>query len=388
MIDFSEKTFSNILRNQLARVPNTIDKRETSLINTALSPESWYIEGLYLELAKLQANGAALTAVGQALDYKVAERGIVRRQATCAIREGVFNMQVPIGARFSTVNGTESLIYAVTKQNGAQEDGYYHCELTCETAGVIGNGYTGQLLAISFISDLSYAQLTSIIINGSDVEEDDSLRQRYVNSLKPESFAGNIAYYKETLLQDDRVGAVQVYPVWQGGGTVKCSVLDSSYNVATEELITQLQEYICPMNPDDNQPTENGVGKAPIGAKVNIATATNLPIRVNITLKLAAGVTSTSVKPKIEQTIEEYFCTIRKAWDNITISNGNISYIVNIYLSRILTAVMEIAEVINVTDITLTDVNSDMEYTTDINLIETGEIQQIPIFAGVVINGS
>ena len=64
MIDFSNKTYTNILNAQLNRVPDTIDKREGSMIQTALGPESWYIEGLYLDLDSVQKNAYAETAGG------------------------------------------------------------------------------------------------------------------------------------------------------------------------------------------------------------------------------------------------------------------------------------------------------------------------------------
>jgi uncharacterized phage protein gp47/JayE len=381
MINFSEQTFYNILARQLARVPNTIDKRETSLIQTALGPESWEIEGLYMALAELQSNGAALSAVGQALDYKAAERGVTRNRATYTIREGVFDAQAPMSARFKTINGSDSLTYYVTKQLGAQQDGYYHCELTCETAGISGNGYTGKLLPITFIASLSYAQLTAIIISGSDEEDDVSLRQRYLDSLKAESFAGNISYYRDILLQQDNVGAVQVYPVWQGGGTVKCSILDSNFNMATAALIEKIQNIICPVNIDDDKPTQNGIGEAPIGASVTIGTADELPIIVSMTIELVTGITVATVQSRIEQAIQDYFLLIRRAWDKITVSNSAVIYLANIYISRILSAVMEIDEVINVTDILLNGNPADL------TLVETGASQQIPKLTGVSVNG-
>ena len=36
MIDFSGKTYANILSDQLSRVPDDLDKREGSIIQTAL----------------------------------------------------------------------------------------------------------------------------------------------------------------------------------------------------------------------------------------------------------------------------------------------------------------------------------------------------------------
>ena len=76
MIDFSKKTYKNILAEQLKQVPEEFDKREKSIIQTALGPESWYLEGFYLDLDNIQKNAHARTAKGNSLDLKAEERGI------------------------------------------------------------------------------------------------------------------------------------------------------------------------------------------------------------------------------------------------------------------------------------------------------------------------
>ena len=86
MIDFSGYTAKAIEKAMLGRVSNSLDKREGSLIQTAIGPAAWYIEGMYMVLDQLQQNAFASTAVGQALDYKALERGIMRKGATLAVR--------------------------------------------------------------------------------------------------------------------------------------------------------------------------------------------------------------------------------------------------------------------------------------------------------------
>ena len=50
MIDLSKKTYRNILQAQLGRVPNSLDKREGSMIQTALGAGAYSLEEFYLEL--------------------------------------------------------------------------------------------------------------------------------------------------------------------------------------------------------------------------------------------------------------------------------------------------------------------------------------------------
>ena len=62
MIDFTtNKSYADILAAMLSQVDNSLDKRQGSLIQTALGPGAWYLEGLYMDLANLQKNGIAST---------------------------------------------------------------------------------------------------------------------------------------------------------------------------------------------------------------------------------------------------------------------------------------------------------------------------------------
>ncbi len=60
--------------------------------------------------------------------------------------------------------------------------------MKCETTGPIFE--LGQLIPIEYIDGLETAELTEILINGEDEESEDSLRQRYYDSLNSQSFGG------------------------------------------------------------------------------------------------------------------------------------------------------------------------------------------------------
>lgn len=115
MIDFRGKTFANIQQSMLERIPNTFDKRDTSPIPTALGPAAFEMEGIYLVLDQIQRQGFVGTAVGSDLEMLAAIGGVSRIPATPAVRLGVFNIPVTLGARFSTVNGVDSINFTVTQ---------------------------------------------------------------------------------------------------------------------------------------------------------------------------------------------------------------------------------------------------------------------------------
>ena len=203
MIDFSGYTREQIQKEMLSQVPKTIDTRQGSIIQTAVGPVAWYLEGIYMLLAKIQQNAYAETAVGQALDYICEERGIFRKQAVAAVRQGTFDRTIPEGSTFKTINGANSVIFTSGQQmavQGGEKKTEYVYQLTCTTPGIIGNSYTGSILPITAISGLTSAFIGEIIISGVEEEEDDSLRGRFMETFEAASFGGNIASYRNHIL--------------------------------------------------------------------------------------------------------------------------------------------------------------------------------------------
>lgn len=378
MIDFSGYTAKAIEKAMLGRVSNSLDKREGSLIQTAIGPAAWYIEGMYMVLDQLQQNAFASTAVGQALDYKALERGIMRKGATRAVRRGEFDAPVPAGARFSAMNSREVLTYKAVKELEAGE-GFYCYEMESETPGRIGNEYTGPILPITHVKGLKKAVLADILISGTDEETDESLRNRYMESLTSRPFGGNIAAYRAEILQMDGVGAVQIYPVWEGGGTVLCSILDSEYNAATDTLISRVQNQICPPGDGETDVSENGYGMAPIGAKVTITTATELALSIELTVQIQAGTDPEHVRGEIRQAAEEYLFSVRKGWGSGLVSH-RVEYPVPVYIARLNYAVLNVPGVVNVAH---TMLNGSEE---DIMCVESAQLQQIPVLGEVMIH--
>ena len=369
MIDFSQKTYANIQADMLARVPNTYDKRDTSPIPTATGPAAWTFEGFYLTLDQVQRTAFLQTAAGQSLDYLAPIAGLSRYPASAAVRLGVFNAPVPIGARFSTVNGAASINFAVTAAVAPNQ-----CQLTAETAGSIGNEYAGPILPITTIPGLTSAQITDILISGDNQETDEALRARIIAALNERPFGGNIAAYRDRITGVDGVGAVQIYPTWDGGGTVKCSVLGSDYLPASGTLVELIQNLI---DPPPNQGL--GLGYATIGAKVTIVAPTAVTVDVSATLTLAQGVTIDQVKPLAQAAIHAYLLEVRKDWATPR-SDLAVVYTADVYLSRVLVALVGVSGVLNVSNVTLNGAAADL------SLTETGGLQEVPVLGEVTLS--
>lgn len=379
MIDFRNCTYQNILAAMLARIPNSYDKRDTSPIQTALGPAAYQIEGVYIALNMMQNQAFIGTAMGQDLDSLAAIGGISRLAATPAVRLGVFNTAVSLGDRFSTINGSDSINFKVTAATADPLEWW----LTAETPGAIGNQYSGPILPINTIPGLTSAQLTTIIVSGSDEETDDELRDRLVLALTDRPFAGNIAAYRKYLLemteaggQQIRIGGVQVYPTPNNqGGQVLCSVVDADDMPFTQAVVDLIQEEIDPANNSGA-----GIGMAPIGAEVTITTPTSQTINVSATVSHSSG-SIESITTAATEAINNYLAEVRSEWGIAEVSDPS-TYVSNVYIARVTAAILGVTGVTNVTNVTLNGSASDIVLTED----ET--TQYVPVLGDVELTGA
>lgn len=255
--------YENILERMLDNISADIDKREGSVIYNALAPAALELAQMYFILKNNIDLCFADTAVESYLDKICGQSGVCRKEATKAIRKAEFfsteldeneeytPLDVNIDERFSVENITFRVLEKI-------QDGIYKVE--CEIAGIIGNSCFGTMLPVGYIDNLSIATLTDILIPGQDAENDEELRTRYYETINEKVFAGNVADYKKKTKEISGVGAVKVTPVWNGGGTVKLTILDSEFNKASNTLIENVQNEICPSLSDE------GLGIAPIRA--------------------------------------------------------------------------------------------------------------------------
>lgn len=371
-------TFEYILQQMLNKIPDTLDKREGSIIWDALAPAAVELSKMFLELKSILINTYAATATGNYLDLRVQERGMSRKEATFAVKKAVFigedglPVSIPIGARFSTVDDENPINFTVTaaySESGIEQAGKY--ELTCETAGTVGNSYIGNLLPISNLPNLKSATMEELLIPARDKETDDELYDRYLEKINVTSFGGNIAQYREWILNIAGVGAVQVYPVWNGGGSVKTVILGTDFNLASSELISNVQELIDPT------PQGEGLGQAPIGHTVTVATATAKSIDIGLDLVSEAGYTPEQIKTLVTPILNDYLLSIRKDWDK---ANDFNVHTLNIFRANIIGAVIVLPQILNITNVTLNGKSQDL------SLTENAQLQELPVLGEVVIN--
>jgi uncharacterized phage protein gp47/JayE len=217
--------------------------------------------------------------------------------ASAGIHKGVFDVEVEIGSRWNC----ELYNYQVIEYMGVENEMHTY-KMLCETLGSAPNNLTGDLTAIDKIPDgLNYSALTECLIEGENETSDEDIRQEYYDHVRDIQTDGNVAQYKLWCREFDGIGNHKIFPLWNGDNTVKVSILSSSNQVATDELVAEFQEYLDPGT------TGMGDGKAPIGAFVTVSTAYTSPISVSATVKLAEGYSDVSI---IDEAIKSYFSEI------------------------------------------------------------------------------
>ena len=298
---YEKITYEVILQRMLDRIPNNVDKREGSIIYDALAPAAVELQLMYLELDAVLNESFADTASREYLIRRAKERAITPEPATSAILKGVFTPTTVdvLGKRFNC----GKLNYVAVEKIA---DGEY--KMQCETVGVDGNANYGQMIPIEYVEGLVSAELGEILIHGEDEEDTETFRKRYFSSFDSRTFGGNIADYKQKTNSIQGVGNTKVTPVWNGGGTVLLTIINSNFEPASQELIRLVQETIDPTQ------DASGKGLAPIGHIVTVNTTENALVNVTTKITYDADYSYDALGTQIENMIENYLSELRQTW--------------------------------------------------------------------------
>lgn len=153
---YEDQTYDIILERMMNRVSDKIDKRPSSPVYDLHSSTAIEFQILYIELEYLIKNSYGDTAAREFLILLAKDRGLSPEPATKAILQGEFtptNIDVT-GKRFNI----DEINYVVTEQI---TPGTY--KVQCETEGVVGNQYLGDMIPMEYIDGLQTASLTSVL---------------------------------------------------------------------------------------------------------------------------------------------------------------------------------------------------------------------------------
>ena len=360
---FEVITYEQIMERMLVRVPNNLDKREGSVIWDALAPAAMELESLYFVLQDFIKETFGDTASRPNLIRRASERGIIPYRASKAVLKGVFDIEIPLGSRFNL----DELNYTVTKfiQHNTGT-GLYEYQVECENPGRDGGRKTGNIIPIDYINGLGRAEITELLIPGQDEEETEKLRQRYFDSFNMKAYGGNISDYKLKVHEIEGVGAVKVTPVWNGGGTVLLTVLDSDFNQASPTLIKKVQDTMDPTK------DARGLGVAPIGHIVTVQGTSNVAINIHTSITFEPNFSWPLVKLKVEEVVKNYLLELRKTW---ALKNEKVSNNLVVRVSRIEAKILDINGILDIQNTTINGSTNNLQLTE----------YQIPVWGGITV---
>lgn len=299
---YENMTYEVILQRMMDRVtseyPN-LDNREGSILFNALAPAAVELAIMYTELENARSESFVNTATREYALIGCQQMGmdISVFDASAGVHRGEFNVEVPIGSRWNC----DLYNFTVTEYIGLENSRYVY-RMVCESTGSAPNNVTGDLTPITDIpSGLNYAKLVECLIEGENETPDEEVKTAYYEFVNSTATDGNVKQYQRWCEEYEGIGNSKVLPLWNGANTVKVSILSASNRAASQELVSEFQEYLDPNSKG------MGDGVAPIGAIVTVTTATELPINITATVKMKAGYTDTS---PINEALTKHFSEI------------------------------------------------------------------------------
>ena len=182
-------------------------------------------------------------------------------------------------------------------------------------------------------------------------ESDETLRERHKQRITNPPQDGNQAQYRDWADRFEGIGIAKVFPLWDGGNTVKVAITNKLYQVAEPMLVNSFQEHLDP----NAEGLGNGV--ALLGVKVTVTGGAKKEINITGNIILAEGYT----EPEgVSAAISEYLASI-------TYIKNSVSYM------RTAVSILDSPSIVDLNNFTITG------GTTDITLV--GE--EIPILYSI-----
>lgn len=377
---YENQTFNTIIQRMLNNVDDDIDKREGSVIYTALAPIALELETYYEALDEVLTETFADTASYYYLTKRAAERNIYPIEATASTLRMIADpptAEIEVGDRFTSED------YELTFEVIGGDDVAGSYDIVCLTDGIVGNLESGTLIPVDEINGLESVKIqgavvydgkgnkilddngnetykSAVIVPGVDEEDVETFRARYFNALQSKAFGGNREDYINKIKENSKVGACKVMrstvkeyvpndavkqwiseiavdstvstdvKSWLSdvttaiinnklstGGNVEVYILDNNLNEPSEELIKELKNTLDPTD-------GGGDGLVPIGHQVNVHSANILKVNFNITVSLKKGYTLDDVKITVKDVINNYLTKCKSEWevsDNIELAS-------------------------------------------------------------------
>lgn len=110
-----------------------------------------------------------------------------------------------------------------------------------------------------------------------------------------------------------------------------------------------------------------------------ITSPTKVTVNISAAVTLATGYTLDQVTPIVKASLEAYLLSVRKSWGE-QLGTTEVKYAANVYISRILASIVSTTGIVNAVNVQLNGQASDLI------LIESGSVQQVPVLGEVTLS--
>ena len=264
------------------------------------------IYALYVQADWTRRQCFPQSAEGEQLDSHAQLRGLSRRQAAKATgtvrfyvdEDRTFATQIPEDTVCMTADG----VRFVTTQAGSVEAGETQIDLAVEAVepGAAGNVPAGSVvfLAVPPVGVTACAN-PEAFSNGQDTENDESLRQRVMETFRRLANGANKVFYEQQAMAFDGVAAVTVLPRNRGVGTVDV-VIAAQGGVPDQTLVDAVQDHFDSVRE--------------IAVDVEVSAPETETVDVAVTLTVGAGYDFDAVAEAVEDALQGWFTGQRLGW--------------------------------------------------------------------------
>ncbi|MCH5303404.1 MAG: baseplate J/gp47 family protein [Ruminococcus sp.] len=261
-----------------------------------------YNDEINIEFIKRQM--FATTATGEYLDYHAQDRGLKRKGATKAVGTVKFSVNEPAQQSIKIPKGTvvatsgKNSVRFITDVDDNISIGNYSVSIPCtaQEGGASGNVSENSIsVMVTHVVGIDSVTNTSVFTSGSDIESDELLRRRVLDTYKSVSNGTNKAYYKRLALSVEGVNSVNVVPKARGTGTVDVYIAGKDM-VASPSIVNEVNKLIAKQR------------EINVDVKVSAAYINKINIGVSVVLK--EGYDLETVRQNIKTAVSDYIDTL------------------------------------------------------------------------------
>ncbi len=285
-----------------------VDISEGSLIYNAMFPMAMQLSYALMSLDELSKQVYASTAYkagySKYLELRANEVGIDKKLATYAnVLITVTGKPNALFEKGSIVSTKDNRMYVSIEDLTLDENGTGKVIVAADKSGSRYNVKAGDInyLPIKYTGIVSVTNEEEYT-DAYDDETDKDLYARYLVKVRSNATSGNTSHYYLWAMSVKGVGSARIYECTNDkgeneNGCVLCNITSSNHEAASEELIKSVKDYI--------------ETQRPVGAKVYVISATELPINIECTLVCdLKQYDLETIKVNIQEAIRNYFADL------------------------------------------------------------------------------